>query len=155
MSVKLLAGHHTKSKNQVGLGGHESMRFISLPRKGKAQWTEFRTNLLSNELKFVWGVVLADVNGDWLARFWWSLPANHLPGGKKATRCLECKCGLIDITKYLQNPVIAACEIAAVMPALMPPSLRLTLKSSGLSRQQPAIASYPEAAIISPRVRAG
>jgi len=90
--------------------------------------------MLSNELKFIWGVALADVNGDWLARFWWSLPANHLPGGKKRARCLECKCGLIDTTKHLQNPVIAACEIAAVMPALMPPSLRFDIEIERGSR---------------------
>jgi len=32
--------------------------------KGKAQWTEFWTNLPLNELRFIWEVALADVNGD-------------------------------------------------------------------------------------------
>ena len=31
---------------------------------GKAEWSEFRTSLPSNELKFIWGISLADVNGD-------------------------------------------------------------------------------------------
>ena len=31
---------------------------------GKAEWTEYRTNLPLEELQFIWGVALADVNRD-------------------------------------------------------------------------------------------
>lgn len=31
---------------------------------GKAQWTELRTNLPQHELRFIWGISLADVDGD-------------------------------------------------------------------------------------------
>jgi len=54
--LDLVVGGSRAVTNQYGL-------FV-FQGNGKAAWTEFRTNLPLNELKFVWGVALADVNGD-------------------------------------------------------------------------------------------
>ena len=50
------------------VGGNQSLTsqfgLFVFRGNGKAEWTELRTNLPLNELTFIWGIALADVNGD-------------------------------------------------------------------------------------------
>jgi hypothetical protein len=52
-----MVGNSQSESNQYGL--------FAFQGNGKAEWTELeRTDLPLNELPFIWGIALADVNGD-------------------------------------------------------------------------------------------